>query len=61
MKKSALAILALTTSFWLTACDTPPKAQDPSSANKTPAQWQQFRSQKGVEELDSNTRQIDGK
>ncbi len=58
MKKLLLATTLATFALGaLTACETPPA--DQTSTNKNPAQWQQFRSKKGVEELDANTQQID--
>lgn len=41
--------------FGLIACAQAPSS-DQSSANKDPAQWQQYKSKKGVEELDANTK-----
>lgn len=54
MKK--ILVLMLVVSFGLVACAETPPSSDKSSANKDPAQWQQFKSKKGVEELDANTK-----
>lgn len=54
MKKLSLLILAV--SLGLVGCAADPAPSDKSSANKDPAQWQQYKAKKGVEELDSNTK-----
>lgn len=53
MKKMLVVMLSL----GLVACvETPPASPDKSSAGQTPAQWQQFKSKKGIDELDANTK-----
>ncbi len=54
MMKNLLVLIFV--ALGLAAC-TAPASPDQSSANKDPAQWQQFKSKKGVEELDANTKQ----
>jgi outer membrane biogenesis lipoprotein LolB len=53
MKKMLLATLtASLLAALLPACATP---ADQTSTGNAPAQWQQQRAQKGIDELDANT------
>ena len=53
MKKGSILLCVL--SLLVVACSST-APNDNSSANKDPAQWQQYKAKKGVEELDANTR-----